>query len=115
MKIRTRTDTADAPLGYKARKVPDNWNDPCEACAFGIDDDIGFLNCPKRDGEPQCMPWNRKDWQNVYFIRDGLKQCPYDGATRCIMDEPCEGCEIYAEAKAHQDTERAIHRELDRE
>lgn len=24
-----------------------------------------------------------------------LKQCPYNKACKCIMDEPCEGCEEY--------------------
>ncbi|MCP4651093.1 MAG: hypothetical protein GY853_13580 [PVC group bacterium] len=25
------------------------------------------------------------------------KQCPYDEAVKCIMDEPCRGCEVWAE------------------
>lgn len=29
-------------------------------------------------------------------VTDELSQCPYEAATRCVMDEPCEGCETYA-------------------
>lgn len=25
-----------------------------------------------------------------------LKQCPYEPACKCKMDEPCEGCETWA-------------------
>ena len=28
-----------------------------------------------------------------------LKQCPYDRATRCIMDEACPGCETWARSR----------------
>lgn len=40
-----------------------------------------------------------KGWERI-FGRDenGLKQCPYDKACRCRMDEPCEGCETWARA-----------------
>ncbi len=28
--------------------------------------------------------------------KEKLKQCPYCEATKCLMDEPCPGCETYA-------------------
>jgi len=28
-----------------------------------------------------------------------LKQCPYDRATKCAMEFPCEGCEVKSEAE----------------
>ena len=31
-----------------------------------------------------------------------LNQCPFEKACKCAMDEPCEGCETFAE---HNDTE----------
>lgn len=34
---------------------------------------------------------------NGYLMKIELKQCPYCKATKCIMDEPCDGCETYPE------------------
>ena len=31
-------------------------------------------------------------------MAEKLKPCPYDRAVRCIMDEPCDGCETKCEA-----------------
>ncbi|MCP3941078.1 MAG: hypothetical protein GY710_06300 [Desulfobacteraceae bacterium] len=28
--------------------------------------------------------------------KEKLKQCPYCKATKCLMNEPCPGCETYA-------------------
>lgn len=39
-----------------------------------------------------------------------LNQCPCCPATKCLMDEPCLGCETYAEWSAKQQGVGIKHR-----
>ncbi len=36
-----------------------------------------------------------------------LKQCPYDLAIKCIMDEECEGCEHYIPPNDEEGTDES--------
>lgn len=44
---------------------------------------------------------NRKKFEEnrskIDWSVKGLKQCPYSEAVKCVMTEPCLGCETHAE------------------
>ena len=52
-----------------------------------VDASIGW--CPSCGEDGDCEE-----------VRDGLRQCPFEKACRCLMDEPCDGCETKCEYDA---------------
>jgi len=52
-----------------------------------VDASIGW--CPSCGEDGEC--------EEVAAIDDGMKQCPFEKACRCVMDEPCEYCETKCE------------------
>jgi hypothetical protein len=55
---------------------------------------LGDLRPSKR-----CWMQAGKAWRASMADEKGLLPCPYSKATRCLMDESCEGCEKRPEVR----------------
>jgi hypothetical protein len=90
MKKELKIDATGIIYGIKVKCIaPGN----CSDCVF---ENMSFKECR----QIPCTARERKDETSVHFIlvKPKIWQCPYNKAVRCTLEDPCKGCETWAES-----------------